>query len=250
MDDKVGTRKVVTEGTSVNNRGGFFVPVTGVTLRNSMAFLDHINGRKYNQELGYSMRVERKGASEVAEKLKALKDKQTAATEAAGVMAAASATGEDLSRAAYDVRVRAAEEEEEARRAKERERRKRRRKKKHAQTHDDEDEDEDMGAAEAGMEPSLPADSSSTGATPSASSSSSSSASSSSSGAAVGSSSVSAGIAGALNASLQTLRQLCLQPGIYGVGPTSGMVDPDLAAVLGVSAGPAVPWNSPILQAL
>lgn len=255
MDDKIGTRKMVTEGTSLNNRGGFYVPVTGVTLRNSLSFLDHINGRKYNTGLGYSMRVEKKSASEVAAKLRAINQEKAAATEASEVMTAARATGEDLSRAAYDVRVQEAELEEESRRAKERERRKRRKEKKRAAYMDD-NEDEPMvdpsmpapalEVADSASAPIAAAHGSSSAAAAGAAQPSSSPASSSSSSSRVA---ASYGSAAALVASIGELRRSSLNQGVYGIGPTSGMVDIDLAGLLGVSAAPVVPWNSSLLGA-
>ncbi|KAA0171225.1 hypothetical protein FNF27_06344 [Cafeteria roenbergensis] len=157
IDDKVGTRKIVTESTGVNNRGGFYVPVTGVTLSNSIAFLDHINGRKYQQALGYSMRVERKGADDVSSKLRALRAQSRAEEENAAALAAAKASGQDIGREVYNRRVAAAEEEEEARRQRERERRRQRRRRKygHVDDGDDDIDDDDEavdGAADGGTD--------------------------------------------------------------------------------------------------
>jgi U4/U6.U5 tri-snRNP component SNU23 len=41
-----------------------------------MAYLDHINGKKHQKALGYSMRVERVGVDRVKERLNALKRRE------------------------------------------------------------------------------------------------------------------------------------------------------------------------------
>ena len=43
---------------------GFMCKETGVVLRDSSSYLDHINGKKQQKALGLSMRVERSTAGE------------------------------------------------------------------------------------------------------------------------------------------------------------------------------------------
>merc|ERR1712196_359884 len=64
---QIGKVKMTTSKAAAEDRvGAFYCPLTGKT------FSDHINGKKYQRELGMNMRVERSSASDVKRKLKAL----------------------------------------------------------------------------------------------------------------------------------------------------------------------------------
>ena len=284
IDDKVGTRKIVTESTVVNNRGGFYVPVTGVTLSNSIAFLDHINGRKYQQALGYSMRVERKGADDVSSKLRALRAQSRAEEENAAALAAAKASGQDIGREVYNRRVAAAEEEEEARRQRERERRRQRRRRKygHVDDGDDDFDDDDeavdggpgagrgpansqavassfsssaataplAGARGAGASEAHCASSSGGGSSGSSSSSSSSNSGSSSSATAAAAAADGAAAAPRLQSAAGALQELVEATATAAAArgvmgiQQSGGLDAGLAEILGVSVAPHMPWGA------
>lgn len=77
-----------TGGDAVNKTDG--VTATGVGwhcrvcdcfLKDSHTYLDHINGRKHQRKLGYSMRVERSTKDDLKSKLAALKQKKQANPE-------------------------------------------------------------------------------------------------------------------------------------------------------------------------
>lgn len=53
----------------------FFCKVCKVTLKDNLAYLDHINGKSHNRMLGMNMRVERDSVDKVREKLLSLKRK-------------------------------------------------------------------------------------------------------------------------------------------------------------------------------
>jgi U4/U6.U5 tri-snRNP component SNU23 len=87
IDARVGTSVVlsVEEATGSKNKAvqlsdgvkstgvGFHCTVCDCFLKDSMTYLDHINGRKHQRKLGYSMRVERSTESDVLNKLASLK---------------------------------------------------------------------------------------------------------------------------------------------------------------------------------
>lgn len=72
VDDRVGKSGIITAGAVGVQGGGFYCPVTKVTLKDSQSYFDHINGRKYQQALDIGMRVERSTASDVRSKLKSM----------------------------------------------------------------------------------------------------------------------------------------------------------------------------------
>jgi U4/U6.U5 tri-snRNP component SNU23 len=64
---------VLNKDTAVTKSGvGWHCRVCDCFLRDSHAYLDHINGRKHQRNLGYSMRVERSTTDQVAARLAAL----------------------------------------------------------------------------------------------------------------------------------------------------------------------------------
>ncbi len=97
LESKIGTTEIInpdaaavsstniTDGDSVNVTDGVKKGVNGVGwrceicdcfLKDSMAYLDHINGRKHQRKLGYSMRIAQSTTDEVASKLDLLAKQQ------------------------------------------------------------------------------------------------------------------------------------------------------------------------------
>lgn len=85
LEKRVNTRRVVTAPGDVNQTSAFTSGVTGAVLRDSISYLNHINGKKYNQALGYSMRTERSSAADVKSRLAAVRAKAAAAGSKASV---------------------------------------------------------------------------------------------------------------------------------------------------------------------
>eukprot|EP01067_Filipodium_phascolosomae_P008095 Filipodium_phascolosomae@DN6805_c0_g1_i1.p1 len=73
LEERLGKKEVVTAYTSKEAQGGYWCHVCECLIKDSQAWLDHINGKKHNRMLGMSMRVERVGVEQVRNKLKALK---------------------------------------------------------------------------------------------------------------------------------------------------------------------------------
>ncbi|GAB9466857.1 hypothetical protein Gpo141_00004222 [Globisporangium polare] len=68
LDNNVGTVRVV-KSDDLNRNGGYYCEVCECGLKDSVAYLDHINGKKHLRKLGYSMRVERSTVDQVKNRL-------------------------------------------------------------------------------------------------------------------------------------------------------------------------------------
>ncbi|KAG7376990.1 hypothetical protein PHYPSEUDO_012345 [Phytophthora pseudosyringae] len=68
LENSVGTVKVV-KSDDLSKTGGYFCEVCECSLKDSVAYLDHINGKKHLRKLGYSMRVERSTVDQVKNRL-------------------------------------------------------------------------------------------------------------------------------------------------------------------------------------
>ncbi len=70
----VGKTQVVTkQAMELGVGGGFWCETCACLLKDSSAYLSHINGKKHQRTLGFSMRVEQKGLDAVKERLEAVK---------------------------------------------------------------------------------------------------------------------------------------------------------------------------------
>eukprot|EP01071_Lankesteria_metandrocarpae_P004289 Lankesteria_metandrocarpae@DN3463_c0_g1_i1.p1 len=70
LDAELGKMRVVTAHTPKQQQGGFWCDVCECLIKDSQAFLDHVNGKRHNRMLGMTMKVERVTADIVREKLK------------------------------------------------------------------------------------------------------------------------------------------------------------------------------------
>ena len=73
LEDKVNEKRTLTADSSKAQIGGFFCEVCDCHLRDSRAYLDHINGRSHNRMLGMTMNVEKVTVERVIEKIKRIK---------------------------------------------------------------------------------------------------------------------------------------------------------------------------------
>ena len=65
LSSKLGKTQVVTAASTPSQQGGWYCETCKCGLKDSINYLDHINGKKHQRELGYSMRVERSTVSQV-----------------------------------------------------------------------------------------------------------------------------------------------------------------------------------------
>lgn len=131
IDDAVGTTTTatkaigtdsmkITDGVTKSSGGvGFHCSVCDCYLKDSLTYLDHVNGRKHQRKLGYTMRVERSTEMDVLTKLNELKK-----------MKQIEATKSDMDIIDYNQIVQAKDIEEERRRE-ERQRLRKERRKRH-----------------------------------------------------------------------------------------------------------------------
>ena len=65
LERRAGKTQVLANETMHKKGGGYWCDVCECLLRDSVGYLDHINGKKHQRKLGYSMRVERSDVSSV-----------------------------------------------------------------------------------------------------------------------------------------------------------------------------------------
>ncbi|XP_059484466.1 zinc finger matrin-type protein 2 [Neocloeon triangulifer] len=126
LDSKLGKSVVITKNTPASQSGGYYCNVCDCVVKDSINFLDHINGKKHQRNLGMSMKVERSTVDQVKGRLEMLKKKK------------------EEKKKEYDIEQKLKELGEEEEKLKEYRKEKRKeRKRKHE---DDQEVDEDMAA--------------------------------------------------------------------------------------------------------
>lgn len=65
LDSKLGKSVVITKNTPTSQSGGYYCNVCDCVVKDSINFLDHINGKKHQRNLGMSMKIERSTLEQV-----------------------------------------------------------------------------------------------------------------------------------------------------------------------------------------
>ncbi|KAI7870163.1 hypothetical protein BDF14DRAFT_1775235 [Spinellus fusiger] len=89
LDANLGKTVVVQGGASgeAARQPGFYCKACDIVVKDSSNYLDHINGRKHQKNIGFSMKVERANVDSVKERLAQLKRKKEEPKEEYGGLA-------------------------------------------------------------------------------------------------------------------------------------------------------------------
>jgi len=76
LDSRLNRTQVITKTTPLSQSGGYYCADCDCIVKDSINYLDHINGKKHQRNLGMSMKVERSTLDQVKQRFELLKKKK------------------------------------------------------------------------------------------------------------------------------------------------------------------------------